>query len=428
MGLEAATYISGLVATNPVGATDPKSQGDDHLRLIKSTLLATFPNITGAVTPTHTELNYVDGVTSAIQTQLDGKAASSHNHSAADLTSGTIPDARFPATLPALNGSALTALNATALASGTVADARLSSNVPLKNAANAFTAPYNGINDVAVLLTSATPAMVWDETDAGANNRYWYALVAAGQFRVGAGSDAGSLTEFLTVDRTGATVDSVAIAATSITLNGVVTTDFARLSQSNTFTNATQTVSANGPARWVVNDANSSSFPGLELSRGGTPKWGVFLDSAGSLAVADSLVFYANGLGAVAAEFTAAGNFNFKAGTVTTANASAAEVGKTGSPSRTISASTNTAASDQGGCVRMTGGSGQTFTLDSDVPADCVVLLDNASGNSWTIAASGTLTWALTGGTGSRTLANGGLALALSLGSGNYKITGAGLS
>jgi len=41
------------------------------------------------------------------------------------LTSGTIPDARFPATLPAANGSALTDLNATALTTGTVANARL---------------------------------------------------------------------------------------------------------------------------------------------------------------------------------------------------------------------------------------------------------------------------------------------------------------
>lgn len=61
MGLEVATFISGLVATNPVGATDPKSQGDDHIRLIKATLLATFPAITGAITATHTELNQLHG-------------------------------------------------------------------------------------------------------------------------------------------------------------------------------------------------------------------------------------------------------------------------------------------------------------------------------------------------------------------------------
>lgn len=62
MPLEAATYISGLNASNPVHATDQVSAGDDHLRLIKSTILATFPNITGAMTASHTELNYLDGV------------------------------------------------------------------------------------------------------------------------------------------------------------------------------------------------------------------------------------------------------------------------------------------------------------------------------------------------------------------------------
>lgn len=73
MALETGTYISDLVSTNPVSG-DPKSQGDDHFRLLKSTIKATFPNVDGAVTPTDEELNYVDGVTSSIQTQLDLKA------------------------------------------------------------------------------------------------------------------------------------------------------------------------------------------------------------------------------------------------------------------------------------------------------------------------------------------------------------------
>ena len=44
MALESTTYIDGLVATNPTG-TDPRSQGDDHIRLVKSAVAATFPNI-----------------------------------------------------------------------------------------------------------------------------------------------------------------------------------------------------------------------------------------------------------------------------------------------------------------------------------------------------------------------------------------------
>src|SRR6056300_1579774 len=52
---------------------------------------------------------------------------------ATNLASGTVPDARFPATLPALNGSALTALNATQLTSGTVPDARFPATLPALN-------------------------------------------------------------------------------------------------------------------------------------------------------------------------------------------------------------------------------------------------------------------------------------------------------
>jgi len=44
---------------------------------------------------------------------------------ASNLTSGTLPDARFPATLPAASGANLTSLNASNLGSGTVPTARL---------------------------------------------------------------------------------------------------------------------------------------------------------------------------------------------------------------------------------------------------------------------------------------------------------------
>lgn len=58
MGLESGTYISDLVATNPL-ASDSRSQGDDHLRLIKATIKSTFPSVSGAVTATHAELSDV---------------------------------------------------------------------------------------------------------------------------------------------------------------------------------------------------------------------------------------------------------------------------------------------------------------------------------------------------------------------------------
>lgn len=50
--------------------------------------------------------------------------------SATALTTGTVPDARFPATLPAVSGVNLTSLNASNLGSGTVPDARFPATLP----------------------------------------------------------------------------------------------------------------------------------------------------------------------------------------------------------------------------------------------------------------------------------------------------------
>lgn len=56
MALESATYIDGLNASNPPSG-DPVLQGSNHVRLLKSTILSTFPNITGPVTATQDQLN-----------------------------------------------------------------------------------------------------------------------------------------------------------------------------------------------------------------------------------------------------------------------------------------------------------------------------------------------------------------------------------
>jgi hypothetical protein len=75
MTVEASfSYPSDLNASYPA-AGDNKSEGDDHLRGIKTCFKTTFPNVSGAITPTHTVLNYMLGVTSGVQAQLDLKAA-----------------------------------------------------------------------------------------------------------------------------------------------------------------------------------------------------------------------------------------------------------------------------------------------------------------------------------------------------------------
>lgn len=354
MGLETATYINGLVATNPVGATDPKSAGDDHLRLIKATLLATFAGITGAVTATHTELNYVHGATgttgsgnlvlSASPTftgtigaasltatgtvaaaTLTGAGSGITALNASNLASGTVPDARFPATLPAASGANLTALNASNISSGSLADARLSANVPLLNAANVFTSGTQSIS-------AGTPLIRFTETDGSANNKVWDVYVDGEQLVYRTVNDAiNSVAIYQTVDRTGTAVDQIAWAATTLSFTG-----------------------------------NAS-----------------------------------------------------------TPNTSASEVGYKGAPHRTVSASDNTAAADAGCTIKLSGTTGaQTFTLDADPAADSELNIVNTSTQTWTIAASSSLTYA--GVAGSKSLQAGFSFRVWHSGSGVWYVVGAG--
>ena len=60
MTVETASYISQLDGTRPLSG-DPKSEGDDHLRLIKSVLQTQFPNLsTVAMTRTAAQLNSIN--------------------------------------------------------------------------------------------------------------------------------------------------------------------------------------------------------------------------------------------------------------------------------------------------------------------------------------------------------------------------------
>lgn len=80
MGLESGSFISNLQISNPTTG-DPVSQGDDHLRLIKSVLKTQFPGSSGtgfskAIIATEDEINYLDGVTSNIQSQINAASSS----------------------------------------------------------------------------------------------------------------------------------------------------------------------------------------------------------------------------------------------------------------------------------------------------------------------------------------------------------------
>lgn len=80
MGLEVSTFIGGLTASWPL-AGDLKSQGDDHLRLLKSVLQGTFPNASKAF--------YFPSAEAIATTQvLD--ATDMHNTQLIDTTAGNV--------------------------------------------------------------------------------------------------------------------------------------------------------------------------------------------------------------------------------------------------------------------------------------------------------------------------------------------------
>ena len=92
MALETGTYINSLVSSNPA-STDGLAQADDHIRLLKSTIKSTLPNVTGAITASHTELNALDGVTASATeiNKLDGLTASTAQLNTLASGGGIIP-------------------------------------------------------------------------------------------------------------------------------------------------------------------------------------------------------------------------------------------------------------------------------------------------------------------------------------------------
>lgn len=74
MTIETALYPNQLNATLPP-QSDIVREGAGHLRLLKTVVKTTFPNLGGAWNATQAEANYIVGVTSPIQAQINSKGA-----------------------------------------------------------------------------------------------------------------------------------------------------------------------------------------------------------------------------------------------------------------------------------------------------------------------------------------------------------------
>lgn len=138
--------------------------GSSSQAVIASRLPSAFvrcvATVAGSSTPTFTFSSSFVAVKFAgsqvINSATDGSTLTGLSASA--LASGTVPDARFPATLPAASGVNLTALNASNLASGTLTTTLLSEDVARTASVTVATGAVLTLNSTPVELVAAPGA------------------------------------------------------------------------------------------------------------------------------------------------------------------------------------------------------------------------------------------------------------------------------
>lgn len=92
MSLETATYVANLVVTNPDGG-DQAATLEDHIRLVKATLVRTFPKFDGPCSLSALQVAYVGDLSASVQAQLnalrDGTATAANAINARYATSAS---------------------------------------------------------------------------------------------------------------------------------------------------------------------------------------------------------------------------------------------------------------------------------------------------------------------------------------------------
>lgn len=287
-GLETGTYISDLVVTNPLGS-DLASTLDDHLRLLKSTIKATFPNINGAVSATDEELSLLAGKTGTVWTSANDGTGSGLD---ADTVDGAAPVTVANPTgtigLAAVNGSAATAMRSDG------APALSQAIAPTMTAAWIFSQAFAGsgtFGTPAVAISSAIPMLVIDESDGASDNKSWQHLANSEQYLFRTATDnAGSAANIFTVDRTGTTVDRVAFPTDGGSKSFVIGTPQAvtfgnhRTEISTNSTNTALAVSNTGTATTMaVNNSGAGDQTYITFFTGASTRGSISYNSGGGV-------------------------------------------------------------------------------------------------------------------------------------------------
>ena len=140
---------AGLVPAPAAGAATRYLRSDGTWQVPPDTN-TTYTLSSFGITATATELNYMDGVTSNVQTQLNGKAASSHSHSTATTSAAGFLRQLNGSTSNFLRGDGTWATPTATIADGSVTTAKLASN--------AVTLAKLGSDVGTVAVQSSTPS------------------------------------------------------------------------------------------------------------------------------------------------------------------------------------------------------------------------------------------------------------------------------
>jgi hypothetical protein len=144
-GIEASADVTDATNVNAAGAimeSDVDAKGDLLAGTADNTVARLAVGTNGYVLKA--DSSAATGLAWVVDSSIDGSSLNASN-----LNSGTVPDARFPATLPTLNGSALTDLDGSNVATGTIAAARVATlNQDTTGSAATLTTPraINGVN------------------------------------------------------------------------------------------------------------------------------------------------------------------------------------------------------------------------------------------------------------------------------------------
>jgi len=207
-------------------------------------------------TSIQTSLASINDAGTLSATAFSGSGTSLTALNATNLGSGTIPDARFPATLPAASGVNLTALNATNLGSGTIPDARFPGTLPAASGINLTALNATNLGSGTVPVNRLGTAGTRDATTFLRGDNTW-AVVSGG----GLASD--SFATISVAGQSNVVADSATdtltlVAGTGITITTNAGADSITINNSAIASNAFTTVAVTGQSSVEADSASDT--------------------------------------------------------------------------------------------------------------------------------------------------------------------------